>query len=54
MCRLFPCIPIFRGFFQLKVYKQMCLSGGVKNCIVTCKKGILLVWVRVSAYNDVG
>ena len=22
MCRLFPCIPIFRGFFLLKVQKE--------------------------------
>ena len=36
MCRLFPCIPIFRGFL-IKKCKKMCMYGGVKNCIVTCK-----------------
>ena len=40
MCRLFPCIPIFRGGSLLKGVKKMCLSGGVENCIVICEKCI--------------
>ena len=37
MYRLFPCIPIFRGFF-IKSGKRMCICDYVKNCIGTCKK----------------
>ena len=37
MCRLFPCIPIFRGVFLLKSVKK-CVCVGVKNHIVTCRK----------------
>ena len=42
MCRLFPCIPIFRGGGGglLKGVKKLCLSGGVENCIVNCEKCI--------------
>ena len=39
MYRLFPCIPIFRGFL-LKSAKKMCICVGVKNHIVTCEKCI--------------
>ena len=39
MCKLFPCIPIFRGFF-IKKCKKMSLCDGVKNCIVTGEKCI--------------
>ena len=39
MCRLFPCIPIFRGFL-LKSVKKMCMCGWFKNCIVTFEKCI--------------
>ena len=35
MCRLFPCIPIFRGFFLIKKCKKMCMCVGVKNRTVT-------------------
>ena len=38
MCRLFPCIPIFRGGFLFKKCKKMCMRGGVKNRIVICEK----------------
>ena len=50
MCRLFPCIPIFRGFL-LKSVKRMCICDYVKNRIGTCEKCIfrfeseLLHWV---------
>ena len=37
MCRLFPCIPIFRGYFWLKKCKKMCMRDYVKNRIVTCE-----------------
>ena len=37
MCRLFPCIPIFRGFFLLKSVKRMCICDYVKNRISTCE-----------------
>ena len=44
MCRLFPCIPIFRwgrgGGGLIKKCKKMCLCGGVKNRIVTCEKSM--------------
>ena len=35
MYRLFPCIPIFRGFF-IKSAKRMCIYDCVKNRIGTC------------------
>ena len=44
MCRLFCCIPIFRGGGGggggglIKKCKKMCMCVGVKNRIVTCKK----------------
>ena len=34
MYRLFPCIPIFRGFF-IKSAKRMCICDYVKNRIGT-------------------
>ena len=37
MYRLFPCIPIFRGFF-IKSAKRMCICDYVKNRIGTCEK----------------
>ena len=37
MCRLFPCIPIFRGFL-LKSVKRVCICDYDKNRIVTCEK----------------
>ena len=37
MCRLFPCIPIFRGFFSIKKYKKKCV------CVVVVKIALLLV-----------
>ena len=40
MCRLFPCIPIFRGFFLLKSVKRMCICDYAKNRIGTCGKCI--------------
>ena len=36
MCRLFPCIPIFRGFFELKSVKK-CV------CVLVLKIALLLV-----------
>ena len=38
MCRLYPCIPIFRGVFLIKKCKKVFMCVGVKNHIVTCKK----------------
>ena len=40
MCRLFPCIPIFRGGFFIKKCKKMRMRDYVKNRIVTCEKCI--------------
>ena len=41
MCRLFPCIPIFRGFFfRLKSVKEMCLCDIFKKRNVTYEKCI--------------
>ena len=37
MCRLFPCIPIFKGLFLIKNRKIMCIYDYVKNRIVTCE-----------------
>ena len=54
MCRLFPCIPIFRGFFLLKSVKKMFMCGWVKitlllvkNVFFDVKKGISELWHRV-------
>ena len=52
MCRLFPCIPIFRERGFIKKCKKMCMCVSVKNRIVTCekcnffgvKKGISKFW----------
>ena len=38
MCRLFPCIPIFRWFFFIKSAKKICICDYFKNCINICKK----------------
>ena len=38
MCGLFPCIPIFRGFFFIKKGKKMRMRDYVKNRIVMCEK----------------
>ena len=38
MCRLFPCITIFKWFFFIKSAKRMCICDYVKNHIGTCKK----------------
>ena len=48
MCRLFPCIPIFRGFFPIKKCKKMCLCDKIKkktmllmrNVFINVNKGI--------------
>ena len=42
MCRLFPCLPIFKGAFLLKVQKKkkMSICDYVKNRIGTCQKCI--------------
>ena len=37
MCRLFPCIPIFRGFCLIKNYKKKCV------CVIMLKMALLLV-----------
>ena len=37
MCRLFSCIPIFKGLFLIKNRKKMCIYDYVKNRIVTCE-----------------
>ena len=37
MCRLFTCIPIFRGFFRLKSVKKMCLCDIIKIALLTMK-----------------
>ena len=67
MYRLVPCIPIFRGFFLLKVQKEcvyvMMLKIAlvlVKNVLLGLKKGIsgLACWVaaKSTAYSrsDIG
>ena len=40
MCRLYPCIPIFRGRWWglLKSVKKVCICDYDKNRIVTCEK----------------
>ena len=38
MCRLFPCIPIFKGFFLLRSVKSVCICDYNKNRIATCEK----------------
>ena len=40
MCRLFPCITIFKWFFFIKSAKRMCICDYVKNHIGTCEKCI--------------
>ena len=54
MCSLFPCVPIFRGFFLLKVQKECVYVIMLKIALVlvkkvffSLKKGIsrLLHWV---------
>ena len=46
MCRLFPCIPIFRRFFIKKCKKNVCVVGLkivlllVKNVFFGVKKGM--------------
>ena len=35
MCGLFPCTPIFKGFFFIKSAKKMCICDYVKNRIDT-------------------
>ena len=37
-CRLFPCRPIFKGFFLLKSVKSVCICDYDKDRIVTCEK----------------
>ena len=37
MCRLFPCIPIFRGFCRLKSVKKMCLCDIIKIALLPMK-----------------
>ena len=39
MCRLFPCIPIFRGFFLLKSLKK-CVCGLVLKIALLLVKNI--------------
>ena len=40
MCKLFPCIPVFKGLFSIKSVKKMYLCDSIKNRIVTCEKCI--------------
>ena len=58
MCRLFPCIPIFREFFLLKSVKKMCTCDYVKNriviyekCIFWCEKRYKWIGVPGSPQN---
>ena len=51
MCRLFPGIPIFSGFFSIKsVKKCACMVGLkialllVKNVFINVKKGMSELW----------
>ena len=56
MFRLFPCLPIFKGAFLLKVQKKkMCICDYVKNrigtcqkCIFWCGKGYKWIWCSFS------
>ena len=50
MCRLFPCIPIFRSVFLLKSVKKMCMCVGVKNRIITQKNVCFGVKKSVSEF----
>ena len=47
MCRLFPCIPIFRWFLLLKSAKRMCLLL-VKSVCFGVKKGRSEFWRQVA------
>ena len=56
MCRLFPGIPIFSGFFSIKsVKKCACMVGLkialllVKNAFINVKKGMSELWRSVAA-----
>ena len=40
MRRVFPCIPIFKGFFLLKSVKRVCIRDYDINRIVTCEQYI--------------
>ena len=52
MCRLFPCIPIFRGFFPIKKCKKKCVCVinlkkamlPMRNAFINVKKGISKLW----------
>ena len=49
MCRLFHCLPIFRGGI-IKKCKKMCMYGGFKNCNVTCEN---FVYQCVGGYKQI-
>ena len=53
MYRLFPCIPIFRGFF-IKSAKRMCICDYVKNRIGTFKNLCFDVKKRYKRINVLG
>ena len=42
MCRLFPCIPIFKGFFLLKVQKGCVYVIMLKTSLVLVKIYVLV------------
>ena len=44
MCRLFPCIPIFRGFFRLKSVKKCVCVINLKNAVLPMRSK-LLCWL---------
>ena len=60
MCRLFPCIPIFRGFFWLKSVKRNVFAMGLKNAMlpmksvfINVKKGISKLGASLAANHTI-
>ena len=48
MCRLFPCIPIFKGFFFIKSANRMCICDYVKIALLLVKIYVLVGKKRIS------
>ena len=60
MCKLFPCIPIFRGFFWLKSVKRNVFAMGLKNAMlpmksvfINVKKGISELGASLAANHTI-
>ena len=50
MCRLFPCISIFRGFFQLKSVKKNVYVTNLKNTMLFMKSVFINVKKDISEF----